>query len=201
MRIFVAYQLRVAETPLFKRFEDALLGYLVERDGRTARDRRAALLHHAAQPILVVGAIARKRDGDQVVLLVVADEVEHQRIRLAREFPQAAPELLHEHDGGFGLSQHDDLVQRRDIDALVHDIDRENVLQLAALKPLDGRIANRLGSVAVHGLRRVSALAKRLRQAARLVFAAAEHQAPTVALLDGILLDLSDDVIDARLAG
>ena len=200
MRIFAANELRVAETPLFKRFEDALLGHLVERDGRAPRDHRAALLHHAAQPVLVVSAIARKRDGNQVVLLVVTDEVEHQRIRLAGKLPQAAPELLHEHNGGLGLSQHDDLVQRRDIDALVHDIDRENVLQLAALQPLDSRIANHLGSVAVHGLRRVSALAKRLRQPARLVFAAAEHQAPAIALLDGILLDLSDDVIDARLA-
>ena len=65
----------VGKAPLLERLEDPLLRYAVEGDRRATGDRRAAFLHHLAKRVLVVSAVARQRDGNEVVLLVVPDEV------------------------------------------------------------------------------------------------------------------------------
>lgn len=67
--------------------------------------------------------------GHEVALLVVADEVEHEHGLLARRLAQAAAQLLHEDDGRLRGPEHDDLVHRGDVDALVEDVDREDVLK------------------------------------------------------------------------
>ena len=62
---------------------------------------------------------------------VRADEVEHGADGLVRRHAQAAAELLQEQGGALGRSEHEDDVDRRDVDALVEQVDREDDLDAA----------------------------------------------------------------------
>ena len=99
MLIFRLDEAHVAEASFLERLEDSLLRNTVEGDSRAAGNSRAALLHHLAKRVLVIGAIARQGDGDEIVLLVVPDEIQNEREFLAVALAQTAPELLNEDDG------------------------------------------------------------------------------------------------------
>ena len=102
-------------------------------------------MDETTQAIFVVRLVARKRDGYQEVALVIANKVEYQCVFLAAVQAQATAELLNKDDCGVGASKHDDLIERGDVDAFVHDINRENVLELAGFKSADCDIADLIG--------------------------------------------------------
>ena len=131
--VFAADEPDASKLPVVQSVEDLGFGHLVKAHRGAAGDHRAPLLHNAAQRVLVVGAVTRKRDGNQVVLLVVSDEVQHQRVFLALAFSQATAQLLDENDRRVRAAQHDDLVQGGNVHAFVEDVHREDVLEFALL--------------------------------------------------------------------
>ena len=124
---------------------NARLGNTIEVHGRASGDRRIALLDETTQAIFVVRLVTRKRDGHQEVALVIANKVEHQCVFLTIIQAQTSSELLNKDDCGVGASKHDDLIERGDVDAFVHDIDREDVLEFAGFKLADRDIADLIG--------------------------------------------------------
>ena len=135
---------------------NACLGNTIEAHGRASGDRRIALLDKTAQAVFVIRLVTRKRDGHQEVALVVANKVEHQCVFLAIIQAQTSSELLNKDDCGVGASKHDDLIERGDVDAFVHDIDRENVLELAGFKSADRGIADLIGILTANCSRSIS---------------------------------------------
>ena len=97
--VFPFDQARIAESSLFEGLEHSFFRNPVERDGRATRDNRAALFYDFAQRVFVVRPVTRQSYRHKIVLLVVADEVQHQREFLAFVFAQATAKLLDEHDG------------------------------------------------------------------------------------------------------
>ena len=65
-----------------------------------------------AEAFLLVGSVAVERDGDVVVVLIVADEVDDADVILLGVDAQAAAELLDKDDRRVGRADHDDLVDR-----------------------------------------------------------------------------------------
>lgn len=89
-------------------------------------------------------------------VLVVANKVEYQCVFLTVVQAQASSELLNKDDCGVGASKHDDLIERGDVDAFVHDVDRENVLELAGFKLADRGVADLIGILAANRRRSIS---------------------------------------------
>ena len=113
-------------------------------------------MDESTQAIFVVRFVTRKRDGHQEVALVVANKVEHQCVFLTIIQTQTSSELLNKDDCGVGASKHDDLIERGDVDAFVHDIDRENILELAGFKSADNGIADFIGILTANRSRSIS---------------------------------------------
>ena len=64
---------------------------------------------------------------------------------------QAPSELLEEHDRRVGRPQHEDGVERRQVDAFVEDVDREDDVELAGVESLEGRPPVGASRAAVNG--------------------------------------------------
>ena len=153
---------------------------MVECDGRAARNDGAAFFYHLAKVVFVVRSVAGEGDRYQVVLLVIADEIEHEREIFGRVFSQASSELLYEHDGRFGFAQHDDLVERRNVDALVEDIHREDVLQLAIFELGDSRVALVVGGFSAYGEGAIASFVEEARKGLCFVVSATEDKPSAV---------------------
>jgi hypothetical protein len=69
---------------------------------------------------------------------VVADEVDDGQALFAVVAAQAAAELLEEDDGGLGGAEHDDAIERREVDAFVEDVDDAEGVELALEELGDG---------------------------------------------------------------
>ena len=80
----------------------------------------------AAHVVLHVGAVARERRRNQVVLFVCTDEVENRDEFLTLELSQSAPELLDEDDCALSRAHQNVLIDFRNIDAFVEDIHCHN---------------------------------------------------------------------------
>ena len=130
-------------------------------------------------------------------MLVVANKVEDKGIVLILGLPEATTELLHEHDRRLRAAQHDDLVQRGDVHALVEDVNRKQVLKIARLETGDGLVPLGVAALARDGQRAIPHLVELARELGRLVVPTAEDEAATVALVDRILLDLLRHVANA----
>ena len=113
-------------------------------------------MDESTQAVFVVGLVTRQSDGYQEVALVVTDKVEYQCVFLTIIQAQTSSELLNKDDCGVGASKHDDLIERGDVDAFVHDIDRENVLELAGFKLADRGIADLIGILTANRSRSIS---------------------------------------------
>ena len=93
---------------------------------------------------------------------MLAHKVQDDENRFARGATQAAAELLNEDRRAGGRTQHEHNIHRRDIDALVEDIDGEDASQLARLQLLDQGAALVGGRGADYGGRRKTPGGERL---------------------------------------
>ena len=150
---------------------------------------------------VTVAGVAVQRHGDQIVVRVVADEVDDGDALLALAFTQTSSQLLREHDAGLRAAQHDDLVQRRNINAFVEQVDGEDVVEFSCFQPLYRPFTFLCGYVAGKGdgtiwLFRllVDLHVEQLGQPCRLVYATAEHQPGNLLVVWGVGLDLVDDI-------
>ena len=89
------------------------------------------------------------------------------------------------------------MVERRNIDALVEDIHREDVLQLAIFELSDGCVAFVVGGFAAYGKGAIAPFVEEARKSLRFVVPTAENKPSAVFLADRILFDLSNDMINA----
>ena len=87
------------------------------------------------------------------LLAVLADEVEHRADRLPIEPPQTAAELLEEEGGAVGGPQKEDRVDRRHVDPLVEEVDREHDVYAPALQIVERRGPFGVGRVGPDGRR------------------------------------------------
>src|SRR5215472_13878761 len=84
---------------------------------------------------------------------MVADEVDDHNRGLSIRNPQTSPKLLEKYDVGLSRSQHDDAVDRWNVNALVENIHRAYSIQLTTLeifKCLFAIIGARAGKYCVH---------------------------------------------------
>jgi hypothetical protein len=70
---------------------------------------------------------------------MLTHEIQNDQYCFAWRAAQTAPELLNEHCGARGRAQHEDDINRRNVDALVEDIDGEDAPQLARSQSFDER--------------------------------------------------------------
>ena len=91
--------------------KDPLAGDGVETDGTRPGNGGTSPPQQLAQRILAIGGIAEEGDGDEVVVLPIADEVDDGQELLARILSQSPPQLLDEDNGALGRSDHDNLVE------------------------------------------------------------------------------------------
>ena len=170
---------------------------MVECDGRAARNDGAAFFYHLAKVVFVVRSVSGEGDRYQGVLLVIADEIEYEREIFGWVFSQASSELLYEYNGRFSFAQHDDLVERRNVDALVENIHREDVLQFAIFEFGDSRVALVVGGFSAYGEGARGSFVGEARKGLCLVGSATEDKPSAVFFANRILFDLSDDMVNA----
>ena len=84
---------------------------------------------------ITIAGVAIQRHRNQIIVGVIADEIDDGNAVLTRALTQAAPQLLCEHNAGLCTAQHDNLVQRRDVDAFIEQIDGEDVVEFARFQP------------------------------------------------------------------
>ena len=124
-----ADELRVVDARAVDRLIDALSHDRIEVHARGARNLPEVDGERAAHVVLVVGAVVGERHRNEEVRLVVPNEVENDDELLVGRLSQAAAELLHEDDRALRRTQHDHLVDFRDVDAFGEDVDREDVVE------------------------------------------------------------------------
>ena len=156
----------------------------------------------------MVGAIARERHRNHVVVVVVADEVKHHDEVLVGGLAQTAPQLLHEDDRALRLAQQHDLIDFGDVDAFVEDVDGEDVVKgRLVLKALGVRRQSADGPLAlllaVGARKRQSAKAfgvEFLRKLLGLLVRAAEDEPLDARAAEAVAPGVFKNVPDALLA-
>jgi len=81
------------------------------------------------QIILIERIVTVQCNRNKEIVFVVANEVYHRHIRLARSLPQAAPQLLHKNNCRLRRPQHHNLIHARNINTLVEDVNADDVLK------------------------------------------------------------------------
>ena len=97
---------------------------------RTARDNTRTLSDVSAHGVLVVAAVAGKRNRDHKVVHVIPDEVKDYNEFFFIDLTKATAELLDEDNRGFGRAKHNYLVDLGKVNALVKDINGKYVIEL-----------------------------------------------------------------------
>ena len=107
----------------------------VDRAARRAARARRSPSRNVAEAAAPCAAEREQRAHAVEEHAVVADEVDdRRRALLPAARAEAAAELLEEDDARLGRAEHHDAVDRRDVDALVEDVDRADGVELAALR-------------------------------------------------------------------
>ena len=199
-----AEQLHIRQVGGIERSQHALAGDLVETDRRNA-DRLA--LQVLTGDVAIAG-IAIQCDRNQIVIRIIADEINDDNRILAACLTQSASKLLREDDARLGLPEHHNLVDMRNIHTFIEQVDRENVIQLAILQLFNGKITLRLGMFAGNRLCAirtfrllVDLLIEQSGQALRLFAPTAEDQTLHVGAGFAVQLDFVDDIAHAAWAG
>ena len=150
---------------------------------------------------ITVAGVAIQGDWNQIVVRIVADEIDDDHAVLATGFAQATAKLLRENNTGFRLPKHHDLVDVRNIHTFIEQIDGENIIQFAVLQLCRGLVARRLRILAGNGFRAVRPfrllihlLVEQGGKPFRLLASAAEHKPLHRGAGLTINLDFIDDI-------
>ena len=92
---------------------------------------------------VAIACIPVQGHGDQIVVCVVADEVYDNDALFMIVKPQSSSQLLGKDYAGLGVAEHDYLVERRNIDAFVKQINGEDVVQVSVFQVMDSFLALR----------------------------------------------------------
>ena len=157
----------------------------------------AALFDDGPEVVLVVGLIARQRDRDKEVVLIVAYKVENQRVLFLGVLSEAAAQLLNKDNRRLRPAEHDDLVDGWNIDALIEDVHREDILDLPRFKLCNGGIALRIRIGTAKRERTISQSIELLGKGLGLIITVAEDQAAAMLFINRVLLDFLRNVLHA----
>ena len=195
--VLLAQQFHIRQIGGVKRGKHALAGDFVEADGRDADGFALQIL----TGYVAVAGIAVQCDRNQIIIRVIADEINDDHAILAACLAQTTAELLRENDARLRLTQHHDLIDVWNIHAFIEQVDGENIVQFAVLQLCHGSVAFHLRIFAGDGFRAVwpfrllvHLLVEQVGQSFRFLASAAEHQ--TLHGCSGLAVDLYlvDDV-------
>gem|GEM_PF-6114431 len=142
--------------------------------------------------------LACQEKADVAGFFVVADEVEDVQVFFAFGFPEAAAQLLQEHDGRFGRAQEEDHVDGGDVHAFVEHVNREDHFYFARLELRDRDVpilGIRAVRVAVHCRGGDSSFGEVFGHGFGVLAGAAKAQRPLGAVFEVIFIDQVESLL------
>ena len=125
---------------------DPFSGNLIKMNRWTSRNNPRAFSDIATHSIFVVTSVTGQSDRYHKVIHVISDKIKNNHILFSFTFSQASAKLLNKYNRWFGWSEHNDLIDFRNVDPLIKYIHGKNIVQLFFSAQVLGKLIDNLFS-------------------------------------------------------